>query len=232
MRRINDRLMHDLGGGPRPLKLAWVIDAHKCLSFVFLGALMWAYAGRTPAATSTAAWIYLALHGSYGVVWLVKDLAFPDRTWQVRVTVGSALCVFSILCLYWLPGWLLISGTAHQHYPLPRGAWFSLCISLSVIGDVIMIAADAQKHFTLRLRPGLITDGMFKYIRHPNYLGEMMTYGAFALLAWHWAAAAVLAYMWTTLFAVNMVMMEASMSRHSGWDAYRKRSWWLLPGVL
>jgi steroid 5-alpha reductase family enzyme len=45
-----------------------------------------------------------------------------------------------------------------------------------------MIAADAQKYFTLRLQPGLITHGMFRYIRHPNYLGEMMIYGSFALM--------------------------------------------------
>ena len=28
-------------------------------------------------------------------------------------------------------------------YPLPDGAWFALCISLCVVGTVIMIAADA-----------------------------------------------------------------------------------------
>ena len=32
--------------------------------------------------TSTAAWIDLAMHGSYGLVWIIKDLAFPDATWQ------------------------------------------------------------------------------------------------------------------------------------------------------
>jgi hypothetical protein len=38
--------------------------------------------------TSTAAWVYLAMHGSYGLVWIIKDLAFPDPTWQHRVTIG------------------------------------------------------------------------------------------------------------------------------------------------
>ena len=37
-----------------------------------------------------------------------------------------------------------------------------------------MIASDAQKYFTLRLKRDLITDGMYRFIRHPNYLGEMM----------------------------------------------------------
>jgi len=46
-----------------------------------------------------------------------------------------------------------------------------------------MIAAEAQKYFTLRLESGLITDGVFRYVRHPNYLGEMMIYGSFALMS-------------------------------------------------
>ena len=49
-----------------------------------------------------------------------------------------------------------------------------------------MIAADAQKYFTLRVKRGLITDGVHRYVRHPNYLGEMMIYGSFALMVWHW----------------------------------------------
>ena len=95
-----------------------------------------------------------------------------------------------------------------------------------------MIAADAQKFFTLRAQPGLITDGMFRYIRHPNYLGEMLVYGSFALMVWHWLPWLVLAIVWICVFAVNMVMKEASLSRYPGWGEYRRRSWWLLPFIL
>ena len=95
-----------------------------------------------------------------------------------------------------------------------------------------MVVADAQKFFTLRVRPGLITDGVYRYIRHPNYLGEMMIYGSFALVAWHWIPAVVLLWVWGGVFAVNMVMKEASLARHAGWAAYRARTWWLIPGVL
>ena len=115
---------------------------------------------------------------------------------------------------------------------LTEPVWFALCITLCILGCVIMIAADAQKFFTLRVKRGLITDGMHRYVRHPNYLGEMMIYGSFALLVWHWYPALVLAWVWLGLFAVNMTLKEASMSRYPEWAAYKKRSWWLLPGVL
>jgi hypothetical protein len=29
-----------------------------------------------------------------------------------------------------------------------------------------------------------------------------------------------------------MLVKEASMSRYPEWNAYRQRTWWLLPGVL
>lgn len=232
MRRFNDWALHDVGGGPRLLKFAWVINTQKAGTFAFLGLVMALYADRSPAATSLAAWIYLALHGSYGLVWVMKDVAFPDPNWQKKITLGSSALVFGTLALYWSFGWLLISGIAQPHYPLPEKVWFCLCISVCILGCVIMIAADAQKYFTLRVRRGLITDGMFRYIRHPNYLGEMMIYGSFALLVMHWFPVLVLAMIWGGLFSINMIMKEASMSRYADWADYRRRSWWLVPFVF
>ena len=78
----------------------------------------------------------------------------------------------------------------------------------------------------------IITDGMFRFIRHPNYLGEMTIYGSFALMVWHWLPGLVLAWVWGGVFAVNMTLKEARMSRYPGWGQYKKRSWWLLPPVL
>ncbi|MDR3634466.1 MAG: DUF1295 domain-containing protein [Isosphaeraceae bacterium] len=218
----------DIGGGPRPWKLAWVIDFQKTGTFPFLGLLIAWYHN-----TSTAAWIYLAMHGSYGLVWMIKDLAFPDPSWQRRITILAGLNVFfGVLAWYWVFGWLLISGAARSSYPLPGYAWFSLCVSLCILGCVIMIAADAQKYFTLRIQKGLITDGMHRYIRHPNYLGEMMIYGSFAMMVWHWLPVVVLAIIWVGLFAVNMINKEARMSRHPGWAEYKRSTWWLLPPIL
>lgn len=228
MRRGTDYLAQDFLGGPRPWKFSWVINFQKGGTFLFLGFLM-AWYGQT----SAPAWVYLALHGTYGLVWLLKDMAFPDPNWQKRITLGAGINAFTfVLGPYWLFGWLLISGVSQPQYPLPEPAWLCLCISLCVFGCALMIAADAQKFFTLRVKRGLITDGVHRYIRHPNYLGEMLIYGSFALLAWHWFPVLVLAWVWGGLFAVNMVLKEASMSRYPEWAAYKRRSWWLIPFVL
>jgi protein-S-isoprenylcysteine O-methyltransferase Ste14 len=228
LRRWTDYLTLDIGGGPRPWTFAAVINFQKGGTFPFLAALM-AWHGRP----STASWIYLAMHGGYGLVWLMKDLAFPDPVWRRRITIVGGLNVFfGVLAWYWAFGWLLISGTSRPVYPLSEPAWSCLCVSLCLVGTAIMVAADAQKYFTLREKKGLITDGMFRYVRHPNYLGEMMIYGSFALMVWHWLPFVVLACVWSLVFATNMAMKEASLSRYPGWADYRRRTWWLLPPLF
>ena len=228
MRRLTDYLVNDFLGGPRPWKFSWVINFQKAGTFVFLlGLLAW-YGNAT-----TAIWIYIAMQGSYGLVWILKDTAFPDPAWQHRITIAGGVMAFAaVLGWYWAFGWLLVSGTAQPNYPLPDNVWFCLCISLCIVGCAIMIAADAQKYFTLRERRGLITDGMHRFVRHPNYLGEMMIYGSFAMMVWHWLPFLVLAWVWIGLFAVNMLMKEASMSRYPEWAEYKARTAWLIPRLL
>jgi hypothetical protein len=145
MRRVTDYLVHDFGGG-HALEIRVVINFQKCGTFLFLGFLMWYYGND-----SAAAWVYLAMQGSYGLAWFIKDLAFPDPAWQARITIGGGINAFLVvLGWYWVFGWLLISGASTPDYPLPEGAWFALCVSLCLLGTVIMIAADAQKYHAAR----------------------------------------------------------------------------------
>jgi len=169
-RHLTDWLSRDCLGGPRPWKLAWVINIQKAGTFPFYLLLVWWYQN-----TTTPVLVYVALQAAYGLAWVLKDVAFPDRNWQARITILGGINTFAtVLGPYWVFGWLLISRTSVPTYPLPEAQWLCLCVGLTVLGVVIMIAADAQKFFTLRVRPGLITDGMFRWVRHPNYLGEMM----------------------------------------------------------
>ena len=92
------------------------------------------------------------------------------------------------------------------------------------LGVVVMMGSDAQKYFILRLRRGLITDGFFARVRHPNYLGEMVLYASFAWVAGHVLPWLVLAWVWLALFVPNMLGKEASMSRYPEWAAYKART--------
>ncbi|MFT5364505.1 MAG: protein-S-isoprenylcysteine O-methyltransferase Ste14, partial [Dinoroseobacter sp.] len=144
-----------------------------------------------------------------------------------QVTFGAAIVSFlAVLGPYWLIGWVLISGRAEGLQSQPA---LSFAIGLYALGVALMIGADAQKFYTLRLRKGLIEDGMFARIRHPNYLGEMMIYGSFALVVWHWLPVVILGAIWGTLFASNIAAKEVSLSRHPGWASYKARTGFVLP---
>ncbi len=221
---LNRHLSQDFLGGPRPFKMAWVINAQKATTILFVAALMLAYRNG-----STVAWVYLALHGTYGLCWLLKHFAFPDRSWEVRVTIGGAVMTWVlVLGLYWVIAFLVVSDVLGPR-PEPAAPLLAAAIGVHTLGVALMTAADAQKYFTLRLRPGLIEDGLYGVVRHPNYLGEMMIYGSYALLARHWIAWAILAWVWIEVFLVNMKVIEASLSRHPGWAAYKARTGMILP---
>lgn len=222
---LNRFLTEDFLGGPKVLKLAWVINFQKGGTLVFIAMLMTVFHNASP-----AAWTILALQGTYGLCWLLKDTLFPDTTWQKRITFGGAFMTFAlVLGMYWVIPLLVISPILGVDRPQPSLAFLAFCVGIHTLGVAIMLASDAQKHFTLRIERGLITDGMFRFVRHPNYLGEMMLYSAYALIVQSWIPWVILGAIWLQVFTVNMFVIEASLSRYPGWTAYRARTGFLLP---
>ena len=220
--RFRDYLSDDFLGGPRWVKMAWVINLQKGGTLPFVLALMAAYGDF-----STTAWVYAGLHGSYGLIWLLKERVFPDPAWQRRITAGGALNAFLlVLGPYWIAPVLLVTRH-HQASPAVIGA----AILIYALGVVLMVGSDAQKYFALRARPGLITDGFFARVRHPNYLGEGLLYASFALVAGHWLPWLVLAWVWAAVFLPNILRKEARLSRHPGWAAYAARTGLLFPAL-
>jgi len=221
-------LSHDFLGGPRIMNFNWVINLQKGLTFFWVLGLMVYFHHYT-----TQSWVYLALHGSYGFIWVMKDIVFPDSKWQTKITFGSGLiALLLVLGPYWVAPYLLISpvlGEAHV-----GATWVGLTVAMFVyiLGLAIMVAADTQKYYTLKHQKGLITTGMFRYIRHPNYLGEIMIYASFALVTWHWIPWAILFWVWLGYFSINILMKERSMSRYEAWAEYQKRTWYLVPFIL
>ena len=82
--RLRTYLSEDVLGGPRRAEDNWVINFQKGGTLPFVLGLM----VLTDTWTSTA-WTYLALHGSYGLIWLLKDAVMPDARWQTRITAGG-----------------------------------------------------------------------------------------------------------------------------------------------
>ena len=228
MHKATHHLSHDLFGGPRLLKFNWVINFQKGSTFLWVLGLMW-YFGNW----SAQGWVYLVLHGSYGILWIIKDQVFPDAKFQAPITLaGGLVAILAVLGPYWLAPYLLISPVLGEAHVGASTGWLVVAGFAYVFGVVLMLGSDAQKFYTLKFRKELITDGFFKRVRHPNYLGEMMIYGSFALVAWHWLPCLVLAWVWGGYFSVNIAMKERSMSRYSEWSEYKAHTNYLIPFIF
>jgi len=204
------------------MKAKYAINLSKGLTFFFILGLMFVYQNFT-----LGAWVYLALHGTYGFLWLLKDHLFPDKQWEQFVSIPQGIFIFLLVNLYWIAPFILISsGTVP---PLPLVA---VAISLNIFGVFLHFASDTQKYYTLKYQKGLITEGFFARCRNTNYLGEIFIYTAFAMLTQHWLPFLILGGFISTVFIPNMLKKDFSLSRYSEFDDYKNRSGLLFPKLF
>ncbi|MCK5317058.1 MAG: DUF1295 domain-containing protein [Anaerolineales bacterium] len=171
------------------------------------------------------AWIYLALHGTYGFLWAMKSFLFPDKTWEKKTGWGYGLVIWGGLTLYWVAPWILMSRGVHAP-PWYMGA----CVSLYVMGVFLHFSTDMQKHTSLKLQPErLITDGMMARTRNLNYFGELLIYLSFGLLAMHWVPIVILSLWVAIIWFPNMGRKDKSLSRYTRFEEYRRRSKLFIP---
>jgi protein-S-isoprenylcysteine O-methyltransferase Ste14 len=210
--------------GTRVLRKKHFIDSHKGATGLFVLTLMALYG----AWGDPVLWVYLALHGTYGVLWIAKSSLFGDKQWEEPTTIAEGLVTWAALSLYWIGPWLIASGRTE----IPGAWWLALCIAIYTAGVFGHFASDMQKHLSLQLRPGvLITEGLWSRVRNPNYLGELCIYLGFTLLAFHWAPLVALALFIGGVWVPNMRRKDASLSRYPEFAAYADRSWRFIPLV-
>lgn len=201
------------------MKVKHSINLHKATTFVFILGLMFAYQNF-----SLGSWVYLALHGSYGILWILKDRIFPDKRWEQDFPLIINLISFGLISLYWVAPFILISQNVDPPLPLVSAA-----ITLNIFGVFLHFVSDAQKFYTLKYRPGLIAEGFFARCRNINYLGEIFIYFAFAMLTMHWLPFLILGGMVAAIFIPNMLKKDQSLSRYPGFDEYKTKSGLLFP---
>ena len=100
---------------------------------------------------STSMYLYLFLHGSYGIFWVLKDIIFPDPRFKNQATVGSLILTFLFLTLYWLIPLPLAAGLGVTE---PSTARIILLVGMYITGLVLMLGSDYQKYIALKQKPG------------------------------------------------------------------------------
>ena len=98
-----------LSFGPKLIKFNWIINAQKTGTIIIMYLLMFYYNNY-----SKGAWLYLSLHGTYGLLWFLKDMVFPDKSFQHKLAILPSLLVALFLLSYWLMGWEVMCGLGDQ----------------------------------------------------------------------------------------------------------------------
>ena len=211
------------------LKQKYFIDSHKGITPLFILGLIY-YFNQWD---NFIALIYLALHGTYGVLWITKSYIYPDKQWEGKTGILYGLVIWGSLSLYWISPYILTSNT--HFFPIfnnPPPLYYAICIIIYTIGIFLHFTSDMQKYIYLKIKPGyLITDHMFLKIRNTNYLGEFFIYSGFTLLACDWLPLFALFLFIAIIWIPNMIKKDKSLSRYPEFTDYKKRTKRLFPFI-
>ncbi len=192
---------------------------------IFLLIAVWFWAIRL-----TANWAY-TFRGLNYQDWRYKMLnektgAFYPIINFVGIHLVPTLVVYSCI----LPA---VSAIVYRLEPNPISVIFSL---LSISAAVMQCAADMQMHaFRKRKTGGFIDTGLWKYSRHPNYLGEILVWwciGLAVFASFPRATHPLLlgAFLNTLLFLfVSIPMADGRQAQKAGFPEYKKSTRMLLP---
>ncbi|MBQ8685524.1 MAG: DUF1295 domain-containing protein [Clostridia bacterium] len=128
-----------------------------------------------------------------------------------------------------LPAAFLLTDAPSFHFGVTIGVLLSVC------AVVLQGASDIQmQRFRKQKTGGFIRTGLWKYARHPNYLGEILMWWGVAIASvfamphrWYLSVGAAAN---TCLFAfVSIPMAEKRQGRKEGFAAYKAETRVLLP---
>lgn len=201
------------------LKMRYFINCHKTLTPMVILTLMIRHQNFEIGPV-----IYLALHGNYCINWLLKESIFPDKSFEEELTPLWFILGFVGLNQYWWTPWILVRKQTD-----PMNATIFLAVTCNIIGTFLHFCSDAQKYFMLKEKKRLITTDFFARSRNVNYLGEILTYFGFAIMAEHAVPILILVTMSVFVYLPNMLKKDKSLSKYESFETYKQQTNMLLP---
>ena len=216
------------------MKQKHYIDFHKGATFVYILGLIYIFNDKIFASNtsnSISIYIYLALHGTYGILWILKSNIFPDKQWEQKCSIWYGLLIWFGLSLYWIAPYIIINYNIPNNIH-PSHWYITISIFMYVIGVFLHFTSDMQKFIQLKYNPDkLITDVMFKKIRNINYLGELLIYLGFSMLAMNWIPIIALLSFVLIIWIPNMIRKDKSLSKYDNFNEYKKQSSTFFPFI-
>jgi len=163
----------------------------------------------------------------YYVRMLFTEFVFLKRgvSWSEVFTIGPWM-----LCIYLLLG---VSGGINAR---PVGIAAIIGIVIFVAGSWMNSYAEYARHKWKRLaenRARLYTQGLFRYSRHPNYLGDLISFSGICLISGAWVTTVIPVLMLAGFVFVNVPVLDSHLHDHYGsaFDQYAARTRKLIPFV-
>jgi steroid 5-alpha reductase family enzyme len=198
-----------------------IINAHK----VMAGPIILLFMIIFNRWNNPAAWTILSLHGTYGVLWVLKSYMYPDKLFENQPTPLRAIWEIIGLNAYWSFAFIIIYLDVDVPYWL-----IALTISTWGFGIFFHYVSDMQKFISLQLNPeNLIHSSLWAKIRNPNYFGELLVYLSYAMLSMHWFGFTILILAIITEWYPRMRKKDNSLSRYPNFVEYKAKSKLFIP---
>lgn len=202
------------GGGQRAvLTGANILGAATAAFLVF---------GPVSVATPWRAWLVV----TFSLVYVLRVLITTYVTVQRRVTYAEAALV---------GGWMFVihatMGLVAAHISGPLDGWTVVGVVLYAFGSWMNTFSELQRR-AWKARPGnaghLYTRGLFRWCRHPNYLGDTLLFSGFAAVTGSWVALVIPAIMALGFVFAAIPALDRRLKAHYGdefeqWAAHTRR---------
>ena len=158
---------------------------------------------------------------------LFTEFVFLKRgvSWTEVFSIAPWVCFIFVL--------MSISGGTN---PAGFGAVAITGVVLFVIGSWMNSHAEHQRN-KWKQRPQnrgkLYTEGLFRYSRHPNYFGDLISFSGICLLTGRWFTGIVPVVMLCGFVFANIPVLDAHLRQHYGpaFDEYAKKTKKLVPFI-
>lgn len=169
-----------------------------------------------------------------------EDKRYQDlrKKWRGNVALNTFFRVYLVQAVLAV---VVSIAVIHINFSQPQSigwvAWVG--IGLWAIGFIFEAVGDWQLKRFISLpknRGKLMTQGLWKYTRHPNYFGEAVQWWGIAVIAFAtphgWVAVlSPVIITFLLLFVSGVPLAEQSSEKKSGWQAYKKRTSVFVPWV-
>ena len=149
---------------------------------------------------------------------------------------GSTLLVVgSLVVAVDLP--LLLNWLDIGRFRLDAVAWFGLCVMIAGMGVRVWAMRVLGSFYSRTLRvedsQTVVTDGPYRLVRHPGYLGSLMFWFGSGLALHNWLSTLLVTAMMWGIYAYRIRAEEDMLLARLGqpYEEYRSRSQKLIPFV-